>query len=369
MIRKFKIALGVIVVAILGSTGLQAQTLQVWPGDANNDGIVDSRDVFYVGRAANTQGPARDSIETGFRPILAFPWNTIQFDSTDFAYADCDGSGFVTDSDLLAIEENYLKTHGIVDSVFYLTGTPGDAPMFFQGVPDTLLEGQSVSLLLQLGDSLLPVDSFFAISFSIVYDTTLLQPQSLQATLVNDFPTPVISPLFFQRNVDTLGRLDVAVSLKALSGGGNVNAIQVADAFVNVSFIIEDNLIGKNGAPMPLSFTFTNIKLLDGYGVEYPVYAQNVTIPLKKLTAGVQDKTAYDVQVYPNPATDKLTLVSPVEVLGMQLYDVAGRSVLEQVNLQPGSNTIDLSGLSKGLYILRVQMSDGILVKKILIEK
>lgn len=370
MIRKLTLLTGALLAIFFLDFDAQAQTLDVWPGDANNDGIVDMQDVYYVGVAANTQGPPRDTISNDWRNIPAFPWGVVHSDSTDFAYSDCDGNGFIIDSDLLAIEQNYLLTHGVVDTPVYLIGAPGDAPMFFTGLPDTMFEGQSITLPLHLGDSIIPVDSFFAISFSILYDTTLIEPQTLSASLVNNFPTPVINPLFFQRNIDTLGRLDIAVSLKALTGGGNVNAIQVADAFVNVSFIIEDNLIGKNGAPLPLSFTFANIKLLDGFGMEYAVYAQDATIPLKKLTNGIQDKsTTADIQVYPNPAQNRLTLESPVAVQQVQLFDVAGRLVWQQQQLEAGKHTLMLNDMDKGLYILHIQVGDGMLVKKILIEK
>ena len=41
----------------------QAIIVEVWPGDANNDGVVNTKDVFTLGLYAGIEGPSRFELE------------------------------------------------------------------------------------------------------------------------------------------------------------------------------------------------------------------------------------------------------------------------------------------------------------------
>ena len=65
-----------------------------------------------------------------------------------------------------------------------------------------------------------------------------------------------------------------------------------------------------------------------------------------------------NIVVYPNPMTDKLTLVG--EGLNLaEVYDICGRRILSVSLNQNDENTIDVSLLSSGLYLLKVTTSVG----------
>ncbi|MFN3782029.1 MAG: hypothetical protein ACK4SO_07625, partial [Candidatus Kapaibacteriota bacterium] len=87
--------------------------VNVWPGDANNDGIVNINDVsvvaLYLGFGAN---------KTNFRSFQRknastnwFAQSCLGWDSLATTYADCDGDGEVTINDMLIIPLNFGKTH------------------------------------------------------------------------------------------------------------------------------------------------------------------------------------------------------------------------------------------------------------------
>lgn len=68
-------------------------------------------------------------------------------------------------------------------------------------------------------------------------------------------------------------------------------------------------------------------------------------------TTGIADAPMTVTGVYPNPATDRLTVAvsAPADA---QLYDHTGRCLMT-VTLRQGGNVIDLSSLHAGVYILR----------------
>ena len=61
------------------------------------------------------------------------------------------------------------------------------------------------------------------------------------------------------------------------------------------------------------------------------------------------------LSVYPNPATDVLTVNSASKVKAAKVYDVTGK----QVNASVQGNQIDVKNLAKGVYILNVSTEKG----------
>lgn len=85
---------------------------------------------------------------------------------------------------------------------------------------------------------------------------------------------------------------------------------------------------------------------------------------------GVEDSQAGDVRVYPNPATDVVNVEcavqnASVKVTGIEVYDVYGKSVaIERADHNlPLQTRINVSGLSSGMYFVRVTTDAGTLTK------
>lgn len=92
--------------------------ITVYPGDANNDRVVDNKDGAVVGSYlgqgsgnSNIRGFKREPASTLWLPQTALVW-----DSSGVTYADCDGSGDITQSDQLVTTLNLDKTYGIQPS-------------------------------------------------------------------------------------------------------------------------------------------------------------------------------------------------------------------------------------------------------------
>ncbi len=90
--------------------------IDVWPGDANNDGLVDQDDVSVLGRFIGYGSSNKTSMRSYKRANSSTLWAgqpVLAWDTLDVAYADCDGNGDVTVMDQLIIGLNFYKTHTI----------------------------------------------------------------------------------------------------------------------------------------------------------------------------------------------------------------------------------------------------------------
>ncbi len=100
----------------------------VWPGDTDNNGLVDERDVLPIGMYWAKTGPARSPASAAWAAQAASTWTPSMA-----TYADANGDGIVDERDVLPIGMNWHKTHEVpnnapgidiayVDHARYLNG-------------------------------------------------------------------------------------------------------------------------------------------------------------------------------------------------------------------------------------------------------
>jgi hypothetical protein len=72
------------------------------------------------------------------------------------------------------------------------------------------------------------------------------------------------------------------------------------------------------------------------------------------MTSVPGDKNAGGIKVYPNPTHGRILVKSAAVFDRLMLTDLPGKVVLDAVFRNEAETIIDLSGLSPGLYILKV---------------
>ncbi len=80
---------------------------------------------------------------------------------------------------------------------------------------------------------------------------------------------------------------------------------------------------------------------------------------------GIDDINSLDVQVYPNPASDKIYLKGILSEVKVALFSVDGRQVLTKNII--GNSEIYLN-VANGLYLLKINSDGGSLTKKIIVK-
>ncbi|MEW5767285.1 MAG: Ig-like domain-containing protein [bacterium] len=115
---------------IVAGSGI-VQYLTVWPGDTNNDGYVDARDVLPIGLYWNRTGSARSGASISWTGQSVLAWSP-----TAAAYADANGDGTVNASDVLILGLNWHKRHNGTSSApgnSFESGTPAGGSSSFEG--------------------------------------------------------------------------------------------------------------------------------------------------------------------------------------------------------------------------------------------
>jgi len=87
-----------------------------------------------------------------------------------------------------------------------------------------------------------------------------------------------------------------------------------------------------------------------------------------------QESFLSDVTIFPNPTSDNATIelnVQKISLVKFQLVDLAGK-LIKEINageIQGNyKHTINTTGISKGIYFLKVIANDAVEVKKIVIQ-
>jgi hypothetical protein len=77
-----------------------------------------------------------------------------------------------------------------------------------------------------------------------------------------------------------------------------------------------------------------------------------------------------DLTTFPNPTSDMVTfyLSNTNSINTIQLFDMSGREVRRFNEVNDIQKTVDLSTLSTGMYMARVQTEKGVIVKKINVQ-
>jgi hypothetical protein len=341
--------------------GISAQTIFVWPGDANNDGVVNNLDILNVGSAFSKQGNARNILQLNWAEAEVLKWNDTLPNGLNLGYVDCSGNGFVNIEDAYAIELNYGETNSNFNGLNFTQGTIND-PLLTVVATDSFWQPGDTTLLtvfINQADS----DSIYNIAFTLNYDTALIQQAS-----VNMLPHPQFGgggrqPIFVQKNYDDNGFIEFGISRTNNKNHGGSLAIASA------SFIIEDNLIGKSFLDVAGAFHLSNIRMHNKDLQELPVMGD--TVSAKIITTISEKKLAQQVSIYPIPANDKIFIdfKKEIDVKEIQLIDMNGRINNTDFTIVGNSAMLDFAPMAKGIYMLKLITHNGVLHQKILIEK
>jgi len=72
------------------------------------------------------------------------------------------------------------------------------------------------------------------------------------------------------------------------------------------------------------------------------------------------------VRVFPNPSSSEMFIKSSREILKIELFDLRGRKIIQQNNINKLETQFNIEHLSEATYILNVYTKDKIIVKKIM---
>jgi len=198
---------------------------------------------------------------------------------------------------------------------------------------------------LYLGTAPLNLTSFTTMHIDFYVEGPVQASQELQVFLVNfgAWPDGTGSTKLF-KNFDVGG---------AIGSGAWYSAELALDGF--------------NDTPLSRDkISLVQIVVNGGAGVPAfgPIYIDNIYFH-KNTTLGLEDLKQFNFAIYPNPANDVINLRAASEIEFIEVYDITGRRVLKNTP-NTKSKTLNVSGLSKGIYIVKVGIEGSVGTTKLL---
>ena len=106
---------------------------------------------------------------------------------------------------------------------------------------------------------------------------------------------------------------------------------------------------------------------ISGREIEETIYIYNqvdttfILIKQKDKSNKVSEAEFFDCKVYPNPANQILNIqISPTLIQGIEIFNMIGQRVISDQNINQSNATIDVSRLSKGIYVLKIYTANGL---------
>ncbi len=340
---------------------------QVWPGDINNNGIVNNIDVLYWAVAKDATGASRPGSSTNWegQNLPATLWGQSFPNGLNYAYADANGNGRVDDADKEVIDRNFGQVHGQIVPDDYATGNPATDPVLLLTTDEPVVPpGETLLADLSLGSSTDQITDFYGIAFTLRYDPDAVSNQGnavrldiLADSWMNGQGNEKVIQMV--KNDRDLGIAQIAIVRKdgqAVSGFGEIGTI---------SIVMEDIVLGRSKA------TVTDIKLVDRKLADAPVAPSELDFWLDtERTTPATDRpiTRSGIRMYPNPAAGQqitLELENEQEKIRLvQLFDAQGRLLMQRSFVgQVGSQALSVAGYANGVYIVKVYTDKGLYVR------
>ncbi len=318
----------------------------VWPGDANSDGIANVWDVLPIGIAYNTKGLARLQDNINWMDYLSLTWPSSFNNGLNHKFADCDGNSLVNLNDLTAIIANYGLTHAKNDGEKSVNGIP----LFLDITPNTYSAGATVTGTINLGDTAFEAEDIYGLAFSLNYDNSIVEENSMQITFNNSWLAPTNTDVSLSKDFWALNKVDIGHCKTDQVNGSGFGPI------ASIEFNIQENLAGKSDEVISklLELSFTDVLAIDNQYQEIDIYGKTDSLYAEQ-EVGIRDLVQLKVKVFPNPVANELTIQSDSEIKSIRILNVLGQVQTFFDGIDQQNTLIDLRYLETGVYFIQIE--------------
>ena len=336
----------------------------VWPGDANNNKVVEITDVLNIGIAYNDSGAKRAYPNSLWAGQYCDNWGKTFATGGDYKHADCNGDGVIDSLDLMAITLNWGDFH--LKTMANNTGSPADPPFYLLFSKTNYIPGDTVLAAIMLGNSTTPLTNVYGIASSFNFNPAYVDTKTLKISFSKSwFGTPGADMLGFtqpQYGVNTLFFAATRIDHKNTSGNGNIGII---------SFVIPQNAASNNS----VKFQPSAAKLIAFDESVIPLYLLNDTYSVD-ITTGIQktNNANTTLRISPNPFTTSLSISYTLpqnEDVQITLTDMTGKEVAKIAGKNQSSGhysyTLDAEkyNIPAGIYFLRMAAGNEAVMEKV----
>ncbi len=341
----------------------------VWPGDLNNDKIVNVVDILPIGYFYNTQGPKRPNGNFSWTGQPARLWGLDKSEINKDAYrtfADGNADGKITLSDQAPIGFNLGQTHArrAVDQLeITIIQEITAIPTLRVDIPNTPIPLASLPQNLQvdlfIGSSSDPVPNLYGIAFDLFFTPGVLNASgiipnydgSIFGTLGTDF-TKIEDPTQISSGKYSIGMTRF-----------NTNAVTASgQKLLSLTFPISSGIQDVN-----LKFVARPLSCNNPSGIPITIQGSRDSVNLGNPISEIKEtkKGNRNILIYPNPGSHIINFKSDLSINEIDFIDAFGKEVL--VIRNPGS-PFSISDLPNGFYFIRLISTKGVETTKFVKE-
>lgn len=92
------------------------------------------------------------------------------------------------------------------------------------------------------------------------------------------------------------------------------------------------------------------------YNEADPQESDTLTFNVSATSTGIAENRFSQLKIYPNPAVDYIAIPADMKMLNAAIYNVTGQ-IISNVSIE--KSAVNVSGLTKGMYILKITTSEG----------
>jgi len=236
---------------------------------------------------------------------------------------------------------------------------------------ETVAEGETMdepASITTVGPSINPTANPFEGSHMLQFNSALCGAGNVMRLMSPEFSTTGLSQAYVFFNwyrssefPDYADKMTIQWSTDGITwnNGTTYNRYNATIGWIQYSYTLPSEAL--NQPNLKIGFLFTS-----EYG--HNCYLDNVRIT----TSGtaINDNFIEEFKLYPNPSNGlfSYSFSEPFSKMLIEVFDVTGRNVETRNFNSSTDNTIDLQGLTKGIYLLRIHIDDKNLNRKVIIE-
>lgn len=161
------------------------------------------------------------------------------------------------------------------------------------------------------------------------------------------------------------------LDVKRTNGNNAESQIQVFELGTNTTLITESNPAMTNDWAEKLVTFTANASVNHGFRLRQTgtsfIQFDNMEITCTSCPPlSVNDNDAFEFSAYPNPVKDVLKFKVQEPIVSAKAFDILGKEVL---SIQQPRESINVSSLSKGLYVLKLEAENGAQVTRKIIKE
>jgi hypothetical protein len=329
----------------------------VWPGDANEDLVVDNNDLMPIGLKYGYGGHGRQCVPDWYG-CYCNNWNDTLSNGKNTKYADCNGDSVINMSDTLYIHTNYGLNHSAKQGASQIIQTT-NPDIYLQFDKPQYAPGDTVNASVLIGSGTIPQTNFYGSAFTLNYDRSKVQVGTEKFWFNNSWVGNINQSKIKFSKLNT-GSGTVAASLVRITHTDTTGFGKVA----TLQFVLQNALVNSE-----LYFTISNAIKTDNVGITTSLNTSTDSVAIVNNTMSINSSRNNQFSIYPNPTNNNITITSTKELGTISIYNSLGEIVFTKES-KPSPNpspigttkspegneiTIDVSRLAAGIYTVHAQ--------------